>query len=95
MAAPDMPVLRAKYQRRRCRAYCPLASYVAPNQPKMSQNAYKLFGVCNLLKIIKESHSHDQLEAEAMRSIINQSNIRQIPVRGCFGIVICQLRHQI
>ncbi|KAK9184219.1 hypothetical protein WN943_024567 [Citrus x changshan-huyou] len=27
-------------------------------------------------EIIKESHSHDQLEAEAMRSIINQSNIR-------------------
>lgn len=34
MAAPDKPVLRAKYQRRRCSVCCPLAPYFAPDQPR-------------------------------------------------------------
>ncbi|KAJ4712190.1 putative LOB domain-containing protein [Melia azedarach] len=82
-----------KYQRRRCSAECPLAPYFPPDQPKMFQNAHKLFGVSNILKILKILDSEQK--PEAMRSIIYQANIRdKYPVHGCWGI-ICQLRYQI
>lgn len=82
-----------KFQRRRCHSECPLAPYFPPDQPKMFQNAHKLFGVSNILKILKNLDA-DQ-KTEAMRSIIHQANIRdKYPVHGCWG-VICQLRYQI
>ncbi|TXG50403.1 hypothetical protein EZV62_022927 [Acer yangbiense] len=82
-----------KYQRRRCSSECPLKPYFPPDQPKMFQNAHKLFGVCNILKILKNLDA-DQ-KTEAMRSIIHQANIRdQYPVHGCMG-VIKKLRDQI
>ncbi|KAJ0049276.1 hypothetical protein Pint_15295 [Pistacia integerrima] len=82
-----------KYQRRKCHAKCPLAPYFPPDQPKMFANAHKLFGVANILKILKNLDA-DQ-KAEAMRSIIYQSDIRdRYPVHGCWGI-ICQLRYRI
>ncbi|KDP31190.1 hypothetical protein JCGZ_11566 [Jatropha curcas] len=82
-----------KYQRRKCSSECPLAPYFPPDQPKMFQNAHKLFGVSNILKIIKDLDAPQK--AEAMRSIIYQANIRdRFPVHGCWGI-ICQLHFQI
>ncbi|KAK3226058.1 hypothetical protein Dsin_005920 [Dipteronia sinensis] len=82
-----------KYQRRRCSSECPLKPYFPPDQPKMFQNAHKLFGVSNILKILKNLDA-DQ-KTEAMRSIIHQANIRdQYPVHGCMG-VIKKLRDQI
>ncbi|KAM7471372.1 hypothetical protein LguiA_009555 [Lonicera macranthoides] len=82
-----------KYQRRKCTPECALAPYFPPDQPKMFQNAHKLFGVSNILKIIK--HLDPSQKMEAMRSIIYQSNIRdRFPVYGCWGI-IAQLDHQI
>ncbi|GMY15705.1 LOB domain-containing protein 27 [Fagus crenata] len=82
-----------KYQRRKCSSDCPLALYFPPEQPKMFQNAHKLFGVSNILKIIKNLQPCQK--AEAMRSIIYQSNIRdKFPVYGCWGY-ICQLQYQI
>lgn len=83
-----------KYQRRRCSSDCLLAPFFPPDQPKMFQNAHKLFGVSNIVKIIKTLDSDEQ-KAEAMRSIIYQANIRdRHPVHGCWGL-ICQLRYQI
>lgn len=74
-----------KYQRRRCSSECPLAPYFPPDQPKMFQNAHKLFGVSNILKILKTLDSNQK--AEAMRSIIYQSDIRdKSPVHGCLGV---------
>ncbi|XP_044486681.1 LOB domain-containing protein 27-like [Mangifera indica] len=82
-----------KYQRRKCHAECPLAPYFPPDQPKMFANAHKLFGVRNILNILKNLDS-DQ-KTEAMRSIIYQADIRdRYPVHGCWGI-ICQLRYRI
>lgn len=82
-----------KYRRRKCSSECPLAPYFLPDQPKMFQNAHKLFGVSNILKILKNLDAPQK--AEAMRSIIYQSNIRdRFPVHGCWGI-ICQLHYQI
>ncbi|KAJ6760578.1 LOB DOMAIN-CONTAINING PROTEIN 4-RELATED [Salix purpurea] len=82
-----------KYQRRKCSSECPLAPYFPPDQPKMFQNAHKLFGVRKILKILENLESHQQ--EEAMRSIIYQANIRdRFPVHGCWGI-ICKLHFQI
>ncbi|XP_050222985.1 LOB domain-containing protein 27 [Mercurialis annua] len=82
-----------KYQRRKCSSDCPLAPYFPPDQPKMFQNAHKLFGVSNIIKILKKLDASQR--GEAMRSIIYQSNIRdRFPVHGCWGI-ICQLHYQI
>lgn len=59
----------------------------------MFQNAHKLFGVCNILKIL---NSVDPcLKFETMKSIIYQANIRdKFPVYGCWE-VIWQLQYQI
>ncbi|KAM7479966.1 hypothetical protein LguiA_028179 [Lonicera macranthoides] len=82
-----------KYQRRKCTPDCALAPYFPPDQPKMFQNAHKLFGVSNILKILKQLDRPQKMIA--MQSIIYQSNIRdRFPVHGCLGI-ICQLRYQI
>ncbi|PSS07863.1 LOB domain-containing protein [Actinidia chinensis var. chinensis] len=82
-----------KYQRRRCSPECPLAPYFPPDQPKMFQNAHKLFGVSNILKILKQLNTVQKMEA--MRSIIYQANIRdRFPVHGCCW-VMSQLQYQI
>ncbi|XP_068641145.1 LOB domain-containing protein 27-like [Aristolochia californica] len=75
-----------KYQRRKCSSDCPLAPYFPPDQPKQFQNAHKLFGVSNILKILKNLDPNQKVEA--MRSIVFQANIRdKFPVHGCYGIV--------
>ncbi|KAB2633458.1 LOB domain-containing protein 27-like [Pyrus ussuriensis x Pyrus communis] len=82
-----------KYQRRKCTAECPLAPYFPADQPKMYQNAHKLFGVSNILKILKNLDPRQKVEA--MRSIIYQANLRdKFPVYGCWE-VIRQLQYQI
>ncbi|CAL5372471.1 unnamed protein product [Camellia sinensis] len=82
-----------KYQRRKCSSECPLAPYFPPDQPKMFQNAHRLFGVSNILKILKQLDPSQK--REAMSSIIYQSNIRdKYPVHGCCG-VIHHLEYQI
>ncbi|KAI3845355.1 hypothetical protein MKX03_020834 [Papaver bracteatum] len=60
-----------KYQRRKCSNECPLKPYFPADQPKMFQNAHRLFGVSNILKIITPLPPN--LKSEAMRSIIYRS----------------------
>ncbi|KAK1282425.1 LOB domain-containing protein 22 [Acorus calamus] len=49
-------------------------------------NAHRLFGVSNILKIIRDLEPN--LKCEAMRSIIFQSDARaNDPVYGCVGII--------
>ncbi|XP_052182288.1 LOB domain-containing protein 27-like [Diospyros lotus] len=75
-----------KYQRRRCSSECPLAPYFPPDQPKMFQNAHRLFGVSNIRKILE--HIDPSQKMEAMRSIICQANIRErFPVHGCCYVI--------
>lgn len=82
-----------KYQRRKCIPECPLAPYFPPDQSKTFQNAHKLFGVSNILKILKSVDP--TLKSTAMNSIIYQANMRErYPVRGCTEI-ISQLQSQI
>ncbi|KAJ4961290.1 hypothetical protein NE237_021200 [Protea cynaroides] len=82
-----------KYQRRKCAADCSLAPYFPPDQPKMFQNAHRLFGVSNIVNILKQLSPNQKIDA--MGSIIFQANMREkFPVHGCYGY-ICQLRFQI
>ena len=82
-----------KYQRRKCIPECLLAPYFPADQTKVFQNAHKLFGVSNILKILKSLDPTQH--AEAMRSIKYQANVRdRFPVYGCLG-VIRQLYYQI
>ncbi|XP_048498293.2 LOB domain-containing protein 27 [Beta vulgaris subsp. vulgaris] len=82
-----------KYQRRRCAPNCVLAPYFPADKPKMFLNAHRLFGVCNIMKILKQLG--DEQKEEAMRSIIYESEMRhRFPVLGC-SLVISQLRERI
>lgn len=82
-----------KYQRRKCTSECALAPYFPPDQPKMFQNAHRLFGVRNISKILEELDPSQKMEA--MRSIIYQANIRdRFPVHGCLGVIV-QIQYQI
>lgn len=82
-----------KYQRRKCTSECALAPYFPADQPKMFQNAHRLFGVRNISKILEELDPSQKMEA--MRSIIYQANIRdRFPVHGCLGVIV-QIQYQI
>ncbi|XP_008779803.3 LOB domain-containing protein 11-like [Phoenix dactylifera] len=76
-----------KYQRRKCNPDCTLAPYFPADQQRQFLNAHRLFGVSNILKIIR--HLDPVQRAEAMRSIIFQSNARaHDPVGGCYRIIL-------
>ncbi|PSR87643.1 LOB domain-containing protein [Actinidia chinensis var. chinensis] len=83
-----------KYQRRKCADDCPLAPYFPASQPKTFQNAHRLFGVCNMMKILRQLETQEQKD-EAMKSVLYESNIREkFPVYGCCGVIrnlYCQL----
>ncbi|KAG1347550.1 LOB domain-containing protein 22-like [Cocos nucifera] len=84
-----------KYQRRRCSADCLLAPYFPPDQPKQFQNAHRLFGVSNIVKILNKLEPPQK--TEAMRSIIYEANVRdRYPVHGCLGLIFTlhlQIQH--
>lgn len=84
-----------KYQRRKCAPTCPLAPFFPPDHQKEFQNAHKLFGVSNLMKIIRNLTPCQK--SEAMKSMIYQANARaQDPVGGCYRMIVIlsrQLRH--
>ncbi|KAK9281891.1 hypothetical protein L1049_004798 [Liquidambar formosana] len=82
-----------KYQRRKCAADCILAPYFPHDRQRQFLNAHKLFGVCNIIKIIRNLEPHEK--DEAMRTIIIQSDVRaNDPVGGCYRI-IRELQRQI
>jgi hypothetical protein len=75
-----------KYQRRKCSKDCPLAPYFPADKPKMFGNAHRLYGVSNILKILKDID--DDKKDDAMKSIIFESDIRaKFRVHGCFGVI--------
>lgn len=75
-----------KFQRRKCSSECLLAQFFPSENPKLFHNAHKLFGVRNIVKIIKPLNNFQRLEA--MTSIIFESNVREeFPVHGCYGVI--------
>ncbi|MED6184788.1 hypothetical protein PIB30_050837 [Stylosanthes scabra] len=82
-----------KFQRRKCTPECLLAPYFPADQPKVFLNVHKLFGVSNIVKILKDLEPSQK--KIAMDSIIIQANYRdKYPVRGCWE-EICRLQYQI
>jgi hypothetical protein len=82
-----------KFQRRKCTPECLLAPYFPADQPKIFLNVHKLFGVSNIVKILK--YLEPSQKKVAMDSIIIQANYRdKYPVHGCWE-EICRLQYQI
>ncbi|KAK7330411.1 hypothetical protein VNO77_24605 [Canavalia gladiata] len=82
-----------KYQRRKCTPECLLAPYFPADQPKVFLNVHKLFGVSNIIKLLKILEPSQK--KIAMDSIIIQANYRdKYPVHGCWE-EICRLQYQI
>ncbi|KAL9326451.1 hypothetical protein ACSQ67_007096 [Phaseolus vulgaris] len=82
-----------KHQRRKCTSECLLAPYFPADQPKIFLNVHKLFGVSNIVKILKILEPNQK--KIAMDSIIIQANYRdKYPVHGCWE-EICRLQYQI
>lgn len=82
-----------KFQRRKCTPECVLAPYFPADQPKIFLNVHKLFGVSNIVKILKILEPTQK--KPAMDSIITQANYRdKYPVHGCWE-EICRLQYQI
>ncbi|XP_015884549.1 LOB domain-containing protein 7 [Ziziphus jujuba] len=76
-----------RYQRKRCPPDCPLAPYFPSNRENDFHNARKLFGINNMLKLIKNLDPPNK--HIAMKSIIFQANKRALdPVGGCHRIIL-------
>ncbi|XAR51784.1 hypothetical protein NMG60_11006518 [Bertholletia excelsa] len=72
-----------KHRRQKCRSDCPLAPYFPANNTKMFMNAHRLFGISNIMKILKQLDNKEQRD-EAMKSILFESELRErFPVGGC------------
>ncbi|KAK7840537.1 lob domain-containing protein 22 [Quercus suber] len=75
-----------KYQRRKCGKDCPLAPFFPAEEFKSFQYAHRLFGVSNIMKILKQVHPADR--EKAMRSVKYESEMwAKFPNTGCYGIV--------
>ncbi|KAH7686486.1 Lateral organ boundaries LOB domain-containing protein [Dioscorea alata] len=84
---PSQACAACKYQRRKCNPDCTLAPFFPADSQRQFLNAHRLFGVSNILRIIRGLDPVTR--AEAMRSIIFQSNARALdPVGGCYRIIL-------
>ncbi|MCO5598011.1 hypothetical protein L7F22_052100 [Adiantum nelumboides] len=82
-----------KYQRRKCAPDCPLAPYFPPDHPKQFLNVHRLFGVSNVLRILRQVSP--SLKADAIKSIVYEADAwERDPVHGCLGL-ISLLRNQV
>ncbi|KAH6804687.1 hypothetical protein C2S51_032934 [Perilla frutescens var. frutescens] len=101
-AAARAACAACKHQRRRCSAFCPLAPYFPADKQKEFHNVHRLFGVRNVVELLKQvpPHSRD----DAARSVIYEANFRAAnPAGGCCAVVsdlnrrinLCQAELQI
>jgi len=75
-----------KHQRRKCTADCPLAPYFPPDQPKRFHNVHKLYGVSNVLRILRMVDPSER--EDAVKSIVFEADTREKdPVHGCLGVI--------
>ncbi|KAK4412619.1 LOB domain-containing protein 22 [Sesamum alatum] len=82
-AAAAQACAACKYQRRRCAPDCPLAPFFPADRTKEFVNAHKLFGVGNIVKILKKVPQHER--QNAMGSVIFEANVR---ARDPVGVAI-------
>lgn len=82
-----MACAACKYQRRKCSPNCDLAPYFPADKPEIFYKAHRLFGVSNMVKMLK-TIDDEHLKDEAMKSIIFESDMRaRFPATGCLGVI--------
>lgn len=82
-----------KHQRRRCTPECPLAAYFPPEKIKDFQNVHKLFGIHNVVNLLKKIPPH--YREDAVKSLCYEAHFRAVnPVGGCC-LKILELQKQI
>ncbi|XP_057976115.1 LOB domain-containing protein 7-like [Malania oleifera] len=90
---PPQACAACKHQRRKCVPDCMLAPFFPHYRHQEFLNAHRLFGVSNIIKIIRHMSLPDR--RIAMRTIMYQSDARAAdPVGGCLQIVH-NLHHRI
>ncbi|PIA42981.1 hypothetical protein AQUCO_02000437v1 [Aquilegia coerulea] len=83
-----------KYQRRKCQPDCTLAPYFPPTYQTQFLNVHKLFGVSNILKIIRNLNTQFEKD-EAMRTMIQEANNRAADPVGGSHRIVCYWKHQL
>ncbi|KAH9310928.1 hypothetical protein KI387_002125 [Taxus chinensis] len=74
-----------KHQRRKCTENCPLAPFFPSEQSRRFQAVHKVFGVCNVLKILKRLDTRAEKQ-RAVESLCWEAECRErFPVDGCLG----------
>ncbi|KAL3685447.1 hypothetical protein R1sor_003469 [Riccia sorocarpa] len=74
-----------KHQKRRCREECPLARWFPPYAPERFFTVNKLFGVKNVMRMIKENSGNEQ---DLVMSLVYEAEARQRdPVYGAYGVL--------
>ncbi|BBN11327.1 protein MpASLBD11 [Marchantia polymorpha subsp. ruderalis] len=80
---PNAACAACKFQRRKCAVDCLLAPWFPPDQPRRFANAHRLFGVANILRLIRENRSSVE---DLMKSVCFESDTRERdPVNGAYG----------
>ncbi|KAF9617722.1 hypothetical protein IFM89_038222 [Coptis chinensis] len=83
-----------KYQRRKCQPDCTLAPYFPPTHQTQFLNVHKLFGVSNILKVLRSLNSRYEKD-EAMQSMIYEADARGKDPVGGSHMIIRNFHHQI
>jgi len=82
-----MACAACKHQKRKCGPNCELAPYFPADKPEIFAKAHRLFGVSNIVKMLKNIDDHQK--ANAMKSIIFESEMRaRFPAHGCLGVIL-------
>uniref|UniRef100_A0A0D9V262 LOB domain-containing protein n=1 Tax=Leersia perrieri TaxID=77586 RepID=A0A0D9V262_9ORYZ len=86
---PNQACAACKHQRRKCTPECELAPYFPADRPARFRNAHRLFGIKNILRIMKKANALGGQETrdDAATSVIYESDAREAdPVFGAAGI---------
>ncbi|KAJ8750709.1 hypothetical protein K2173_015890 [Erythroxylum novogranatense] len=82
----NRPCAVCKLQRKRCEETCEMAAYFPGNRFQEFQNAHKLFGVGNIMKLMGLVEPNQR--TDTAMSLLLEANARaEDPVHGCLGIV--------
>lgn len=82
---PNQACAACRHQRRKCQN-CPLSPYFPPNHTQQFLNVHRLFGVSNVMKILKTVDP--DMWPHAMETIQFEADVRRKdPINGCLGII--------
>ncbi|PNX81588.1 LOB domain-containing protein 36-like [Trifolium pratense] len=80
------PCAACKHLRRRCDSSCDLAPYFPPDNPQRFEVVHKMFGRCNVAKILREVDATQR--ENTVNSLVYQAQARLMdPVNGYLNYV--------